>query len=196
MTLYQYRSAVKHYRNGEMALTPKMLQGAQIREELRTRFVELCDRLGWRGPTAIARELHAQQSNVSGWLDGTRPIPPHYLQAIAEKAGETRAFFAPREDPEAVRRRDLLVAAREMELHAAALRREALGEAATPPLSESPEGPTRADPSQSDARAARATLDEETGPKGDETTTEDEPTPREPPTDPGSEHDEPGQRPA
>lgn len=100
--------------------------------EIRDRFEELCRRLGWHGPTKIAKELTADQGDVSRWLNGTRSIPPHHLESIARRAGEDASYFAPDPWPGRRPRRDRLIAAYWFEQQAEELRAEAL-EADAPP---------------------------------------------------------------
>lgn len=116
----------------------KSLTGADIR----SRFFELCRRLGWRSAAEVARKLEADPGDVSKWEAGKRPVPERHQAYVADRAGEGMEYFAPRPDAELVRvdRRDKLVIATWLEEVAARLRAEALGEASPPEGADVAEG--------------------------------------------------------
>lgn len=102
--------------------------------DIRTRFFELCRRLGWRSAAEVARRLEADPGDVSKWEAGKRPVPERHQAYVADRAGEGMEYFAPRPDAELVRvdRRDKLIIATWLEEVAAKLRAEALREASLP----------------------------------------------------------------
>lgn len=102
--------------------------------DIRSRFFELCRRLGWRSAAEVARKLEADPGDVSKWEAGKRPVPERHQAYVADRAGEGMEYFAPRPDAELVRvdRRDKLIIATWLEEVAAKLRAEALGEASPP----------------------------------------------------------------
>jgi transcriptional regulator with XRE-family HTH domain len=95
------------------------------RNEIRDRFVELRERLGW-SVTQAAEELGVDQPTVSQWEKGTRAIPMRHREAIARRAGEPVTYLVANEE-EAVSRdvRDRLIAAEWMQRMADRLREEA-----------------------------------------------------------------------
>lgn len=128
--LWQRGPEVKAHLPRKEGDTAKSLTGWDIR----SRFFELCRRLGWRSAAEVARRLEADPGDVSKWEAGKRPVPERHQSYVAERAGEGMEYFAPRPDAELVRvdRRDKLVIATWLEEVAARLRAEALGEASLP----------------------------------------------------------------
>lgn len=92
------------------------------RNEIRDRFVELRQRLGW-SVTEAAEELGVDQPTVSQWEGCKRPIPDKHLREIAARAGEPETYLMV-ESPLDARReiRDRLIAAEWMERTAEHLR--------------------------------------------------------------------------
>lgn len=105
-------------------MSDKAMQDKEIRE----RFAALCRRMGWAGPSAIARAMGWNQPDVSHWLSGRRSIPDHHLAALAHLAGETMDYFT-RPWTE-IEKRNALIAVEVMEREAERLRARATSPAA------------------------------------------------------------------
>ena len=129
-TLWHGDPGVKAFAPRNGGVLAKSLTGADIR----SRFFELCRRLGWRSAAEVARRLEADPGDVSKWEAGKRPVPERHQAYVADRAGEGMEYFAPRPDAELARvdRRDRLIIATWLEEVAAKLRAEALGEASPP----------------------------------------------------------------
>jgi transcriptional regulator with XRE-family HTH domain len=92
--------------------------------EIRDRFIELRERLGWT-QTDAARELEVPQPSVSQWERLERPIPEKHRREIAHRAGEPETYLKVMDPLDGARpRRDRLIVAAWMAAEAARLRAE------------------------------------------------------------------------
>jgi len=103
-------------------------------EEIRGRFRELRERVGWTQAEA-GRRLGTQSQTVSHWESGSKPIPRKHLEAMAHAAGESVACLLVEEGGADERmRRDRLIVAEWMARAASELRDAALAEGALDPI--------------------------------------------------------------